>query len=44
MLSEDKEKKLIQIFIAIDDFCLQLQAWKQTRPENSQSISGISHL
>jgi|GEM_PF-1979742 len=33
MLSEDKEKKLIEIFIAIDDFCLQLDGWKQSKPE-----------
>ena len=33
MLSEDKEKKLIGIFIALDDFCKQLDAWKQSQPE-----------
>jgi hypothetical protein len=38
ILSEDKEKKLIEIFIAIDDFCKRLDckrldAWKQSKPE-----------
>ena len=33
MLSEDKEKKLIEIFIAIDDFCKQLDVWKQSKSE-----------
>ncbi|QNF31387.1 IS982 family transposase (plasmid) [Adhaeribacter swui] len=28
MLSEDKEKKLIELFIALDDFCLALYAWQ----------------
>jgi|GEM_PF-6074314 len=31
MLSEDKEKKLIWIFIAVDHFCHQLQAYKQSQ-------------
>ena len=33
MLSEDKEKKLIEILIAIADLCKQLDAWKQSKPE-----------
>jgi hypothetical protein len=33
MLSKDKEKTLIEIFIAIDDFCIQLHKWKQSQPE-----------
>ena len=33
MLSQDKEKKLIELFIALDDFCQQLQAWKQSQPQ-----------
>ena len=28
MLSEDKEKKLIELFIALDDFCLALYEWQ----------------
>ncbi len=28
MLSEDKEKKLIELFIALDDFCLALYQWQ----------------
>jgi hypothetical protein len=28
MLSEDKENKLIGLFICLDDFCLALQQWK----------------
>jgi hypothetical protein len=28
MLSEDKEKKLIELFVALDDFCLALYAWQ----------------
>jgi hypothetical protein len=28
MLSEDKEKKLIELFIALDDFCLALYDWQ----------------
>lgn len=33
MLNKDKEKILIEIFIAIDDFCIQLHNWKQSQPE-----------
>jgi hypothetical protein len=29
MLPQDKENQLIKLFIAIDDFCIALQAWKQ---------------
>jgi hypothetical protein len=28
MLSEDKEKKLIELFMALDDFCLALYQWQ----------------
>lgn len=28
MLSEDKEKKLMELFIALDDFCLALYSWQ----------------
>ena len=31
MLSKDKEDRLIHLFILIDDFCLALDAWKQTQ-------------
>ena len=31
MLSQDKEKKLIEIFIALDDFCKELARWQQHR-------------
>jgi hypothetical protein len=33
MLSPEKETKLYQIFIAVDDFCLRLDGWKQSQPE-----------
>ena len=31
MLTKDKENKLIELFIAIDDFCVALDQWKQGR-------------
>ncbi len=33
MPGENKEKKPIGIFIALDDFRKQLNAWKQSQPE-----------
>ena len=33
ILSPEKERKLIEIFITVDDFCLQLDGWKQNQPE-----------
>ena len=32
-LSPEKEIKLYEIFIAVDDFCRQLDSWKQSQPE-----------
>lgn len=31
MLSQDKENQLIALFLSIDDFCIELAAWKQDR-------------
>jgi len=31
MLSEDKEKKLIELFVSLDDFCQALDQWKAHR-------------
>jgi len=31
MLTQDKENKLIELFIALDDFCLALGQWKKDR-------------
>ena len=31
MLTQDKENTLIELFIAIDDFCMALDQWKQAR-------------
>ena len=31
MLSEYKEKKLIELFVSIDDFCQALEHWKAQR-------------
>ena len=33
MLSEDKENKLIELFICLDDFCQALEAWKKHQPQ-----------
>lgn len=49
MLSEDKEKKLIELFIALDDFCLALYQWQSkqavrfTAPVN-KPLMGDSEL
>ncbi len=37
MLSEDKEKKLIELFIALDDFCLALYAWQSRQKLGQQA-------
>jgi len=34
MLSPEKETKLYEIFIAVDDLCLRLDGWKQSQPEH----------
>ncbi len=39
MLLQDKENKLIKLFIAIDDFCNALQAWKQTQPRFNSKVT-----
>jgi len=36
MLSEDKEKKLIEMFIALDDFCLSLYKWQSKQSDLPQ--------
>lgn len=33
MLSKDKEDKLIEIFVTVDDFCLQLDQWLESNPQ-----------
>lgn len=33
MLSEDKENKLIELFVCIDDFCQALEEWKKHQPQ-----------
>jgi hypothetical protein len=39
MLSEDKEKKLIELFIALDDFCLALYQWQSKQATKWQTIT-----
>jgi hypothetical protein len=31
MLTQDKENKLVSLLIAIDDFCIDLEKWKQNK-------------
>ena len=39
MLSEDKENKLIELFICLDDFCLALEEWKSHQPQFQHSVT-----
>ena len=39
MLSEDKENKLIELFICLDDFCIALEEWKSRQPQFQLSIT-----
>jgi hypothetical protein len=39
MLSKDKENKLIELFVAIDDFCLALEEWKKQQPQLQLSVT-----
>lgn len=39
MLSEDKENKLIELFICLDDFCIALEEWKSHQPKFQYSIT-----
>lgn len=39
MLSKDKEDKLIELFIVVDDFCLALERWKQTQAQYRQAVT-----
>jgi len=39
MLSEDKEKKLIELFIALDDFCLALYQWQSKQAVGPQAAT-----
>lgn len=32
MFSKDKENKLIEPFICLDDFCIALEEWKSRQP------------
>lgn len=38
MLSKDKENKLLELFMAIDDFCISLENWKQGQPQLYHSV------
>ncbi len=38
MLSEDKENKLIELFISLDDFCNVLEEWKSHQPQYQNSV------
>lgn len=33
MLSKDKTDKLIEIFVSVDDFCLHLDGWLKSNPQ-----------
>jgi hypothetical protein len=39
MLAQDKENKLINLFIAIDDFCIALENWKQTQVKFKDKVT-----
>ena len=39
MLSEDKENKLIELFICLDDFCIALEEWKSPQPQFQHSVT-----
>lgn len=39
MLSKDKENKLLELFMAIDDFCKALEDWKQDHPQLCHSVT-----
>jgi hypothetical protein len=39
MLSEDKENKLIELFICLDDFCIALEEWKSRQPRFQISLT-----
>jgi len=39
MLSEDKENKLIELFICLDDFCIALEEWKSLQPQFSYALT-----
>lgn len=39
MLHEDKENKLIELFITVDDFCIALENWKSQHPKFGTSVT-----
>lgn len=39
MQSKDKETKLLEIFMAIDDFCISLENWKQNQPQLYHAVT-----
>jgi hypothetical protein len=39
MLSKDKENKLLELFMSIDDFCIALENWKQNQPQFCHSVT-----
>jgi hypothetical protein len=39
MLTQDKENKLVSLFIAIDDFCIALESWKQKQSQFKSKVT-----
>lgn len=39
MLLQDKENKLIKLFVTIDHFCIALQAWKQKQVQFKSKVT-----
>jgi len=39
MLSKDKENKLLELFMTIDDFCIALENWKQNQAQFCGSVT-----
>ena len=39
MLTQDKENRLISLFIAIDDFCIALDSWKQSQAQFKHKVT-----
>lgn len=39
MLLQDKENKLIKLLITIDDFCIALDKWKESKPVFNRKLT-----
>jgi hypothetical protein len=39
MLTQDKEARLILLFVELDDFCIALENWKKTQPSFQGSVT-----